>query len=114
MKKSALEKIKKSLFLQKKELESKSYQIEIDVDGDETDEIQGSLIATVNNQLSVRDREKLLMIELALKKMENGSFGLCEDCSEPISEKRLDINPYFISCISCAEQREIESKQRKK
>lgn len=113
-KKSFLEKTKKLLLQQKSELESKSYTNDIDIDGDETDEIQGNLIANLNNQLSTRDREKLHQIENALKKIENQSYGLCEECGEAIAEKRLEINPYFSTCIACAEQKEFESKQRKR
>lgn len=115
MLKKNIEKIKKSLLRQKSELQTKSYQQnDVDIDGDETDEIQANLIITVNNQLSSRDREKLLQIENALKKIEGNTYGLCEECGDAIAEKRLEINPYFSTCISCAEQKEIENKQRRR
>lgn len=115
LKKSTLEKIKSSLVRQKSELQTKSYQQnDIDIDGDETDEIQANLIINVNNQLSSRDKEKLLQIENALKKIEGKTYGLCEECGDVIAEKRLEINPYFSTCISCAEQKEIENKQRRR
>jgi DnaK suppressor protein len=111
LKKSFLEKLKKSLLEQKKQLQAKSYNDVIDFEGDEIDEIQGKLIANVSDQLSSRDRQKLLQIEIALKKIADKSFGVCEDCDDPIAEKRLEINPYFATCISCAEQRELERKK---
>jgi len=115
MKKSFIEKIKRSLLEQKSELKSKSYhQNDIDLDGDEVDEIQGVLIALVNNKLSTRDLEKIRKIDNALHKIENKSFGICEECEESIAEKRLEINPYFSTCISCAERIEFEDKQRKR
>jgi DnaK suppressor protein len=115
MKKSFLEKIKRSLIEQKTELQSKSYhKDDIDIDGDEVDEIQGGLIALVNNKLSTRDLEKLRKIENALQKIDNKSFGICEECEEQIAEKRLEINPYFSTCIACAERIEFEDKQRKR
>lgn len=114
MKKNFLEKIKKILLTQKLEFESINYSNDIDIEGDETDEIQGILIANVNNQLLSRNREKILQIENALKKIENGSFGLCEECEEQIAEKRLEINPYFSNCIACAEQKEFENKQKRR
>jgi DnaK suppressor protein len=114
LKKSFLDRTKKILLEQKKILQSKSYNFDIDMDGDEIDEIQGSLIVNVNNQLSFRDQEKLAQIEIALKKIANRSFGLCEECEEPIAEKRLEVNPYFPTCISCAEQHELESKLKRK
>lgn len=114
LKKSFLEKIKKTLLEQRDQLQSKNYADDIDIEGDETDEIQGKLIANVNSQLSSRDKEKLLQIDNALRKMESGSFGACEDCGELIAGKRLEINPYFSTCISCAEQKEFESRQRRR
>lgn len=114
MKKSVKEKLINKLMEEKKELESKTYSHEVDVDGDETDEIQGSLLNHISSQLSSRDAQKLRQIDSALKRIEENTFGLCEDCEEEISEKRLEVNPYFSTCIGCAEQREFEDKQRKR
>ena len=33
-------------------------------------------------------------------------YGLCEDCSEPIKRRRLELMPWVTLCIRCAEQRE--------
>lgn len=33
-------------------------------------------------------------------------YGLCEDCSEPIKRRRLELMPWVTRCIRCAEQRE--------
>jgi DnaK suppressor protein len=115
MLKKNIEKIRVSLLRQKDELQLKSYrQDDVDVEGDEIDEIQANLIINVNNQLSSRDKDKLRQIEKALKKIESNSFGICEECEETIAEKRLEINPYFSTCISCAELREIENKQMRR
>jgi DnaK suppressor protein len=115
MLKKNIEKIKNNLLHQKDELQSKTYrQDDIDIDGDEIDEIQANLIINVNNQLSSRDKEKLKQIENALKKIEGNTFGVCEECGEMIAEKRLEINPYFSTCISCAELKEIEDKQKRR
>lgn len=113
IKKKILEKIKKSLLLEKEELINKKYSTEVDVDGDEIDEIQGSLIASISSQLSTRDAQKLKQINFALKKIDDDIYGVCEDCQELISEKRLEVNPYFSTCISCAEQREMDLKRKR-
>jgi DnaK suppressor protein len=42
----------------------------------------------------------------ALEKMDNNEYGLCDDCGDEIPEKRLSINPYFLTCVGCAEERE--------
>ena len=105
--KKVLEKIKETLLAQKLELQSKSYHTEVDVDGDETDEIQGKILANINKQLSSRDQEKIRRIDIALQKINNDTFGICEECDEMIADKRLEVNPYCITCISCAEKLEI-------
>lgn len=105
--KKSLEKIKEILLTQKTELQSKSYHSDVDVDGDETDEIQGKILAAINSRLSFRDKEKIKRIDVALQKIEDRTFGICEECGDAIFEKRLEVNPYCITCISCAEKLEI-------
>src|SRR4051812_22286762 len=109
MKKSALEKIKKSLVEEREVILARNHSSEVDIDGDETDEIQGNIIATVTQQLSSRDAFKLVKIDSALKKIDENNFGLCDDCGDEIAEKRLEFNPHFSNCISCAEQAEMDT-----
>jgi DnaK suppressor protein len=114
-KKNFLTKIKELLLSQKKEILSQVSQEDvIDTDGDETDVIQGNILAEMSNRLNTRASTKLKQIENALAKIEDKTYGLCQDCGEAIPEKRLLINPHFQTCISCAEDREIEEKQRKR
>lgn len=59
-------------------------------------------------------REDLQKIDEAIRKLEEGTYGICEDCGEEISEKRLKILPYAIYCIDCKEKREkMEEMERK-
>jgi len=60
----------------------------------------------------LRDREKFLLkkIEKALLRIEDGSFGICERCDEPISPKRLDARPVTTLCIRCKEEQEKKEK----
>jgi DnaK suppressor protein len=112
MRKTVIEKIKKSLINQKNLLLSKPHRDnEIDVDGDETDEIQGNILVALISQLNYRDTEKMKKIENALTKIQNNTFGFCEECSDQINEKRLETNPYFTLCISCAEEQEMIAKR---
>ena len=115
MNKSFLKKVKDLLLDQKSEiLKQVDQEVIVDTDGDETDEVQGNMLIELNNQLNARNSIKLDRIENALKRIEDGSYGLCQDCGESIPEKRLLSNPYFQTCVSCAEEREAEEKQRKK
>jgi len=59
-------------------------------------------------------REDLQKIDEAIRKIDEGTYGLCEDCGEEISEERLKILPYAIYCIDCKESREhIEEMERR-
>jgi DnaK suppressor protein len=56
-------------------------------------------------QLSTH-RENLQKIDEALRKVDEGTYGICEDCGEEISDKRLKILPFAIYCTDCQENRE--------
>ena len=45
-------------------------------------------------------------IDQALVRLENGEYGYCATCGEPISEKRLNALPWARECVECASQRE--------
>jgi|SRR5277367_4293017 len=114
MNKSFLVKVKELLLEERGEILKQSNQdIDIDTEGDETDEIQGQILIGISSQLNGRNSAKLIQIDGALKRIEEGTYGLCQDCENPIVEKRLLHNPYFLTCVSCAEEREAEEKQRK-
>lgn len=111
-------KIKKfsKLFLQKKEqilasVKNTSLQEDLDICGDETDAAQGKAIFDMVDALTARDKSAIIRIDNALRKIEKGTFGICEECCEPISEKRLMAIPDCPSCISCAELAEATRKQ---
>jgi DnaK suppressor protein len=63
-------------------------------------------------QFRLRGREKTFLkkIEIALKKIEEGTFGICESCEEPISMKRLEARPETTLCIRCKEDQERTEK----
>lgn len=63
-------------------------------------------------QLSTH-RETLIKIDIALQKIGDGSYGLCEDCGDAISEERLKIMPFAIFCRDCQERKEIMEKLEK-
>jgi DnaK suppressor protein len=115
MNKTFLKKVKDLLLEQKRELLKQAVKtVEVDTEGDETDEIQGNILIELTNQLNSRNSEKLQQIDSALSRIEDKSYGLCQDCEEPIPEKRLLSNPHFQTCVTCAEEREAEEKQRKR
>ena len=57
-------------------------------------------------QLSTH-RETLIKIDTALRKLGEGTYGICEECGEEISEERLKIMPFAIYCRDDQEKKEI-------
>lgn len=51
-------------------------------------------------------KETLNKIDEALRKMNEGTYGICEDCGAEISEARLSVIPFAIHCVDCKEKRE--------
>jgi RNA polymerase-binding transcription factor DksA len=52
------------------------------------------------------EEDTLTAIESALERVEEGAFGICEECTGPIAKSRLQAIPYTPLCIKCATQRE--------
>jgi DnaK suppressor protein len=63
-------------------------------------------------QFRLRGREKTFLekIDRALQKIEAGEFGICEECNEEISVKRLEARPETSLCIRCKEDQERQEK----
>lgn len=47
-------------------------------------------------------RREVLQIDHAINLMEQGKYGVCQFCHEPISQKRLEALPFTNLCIKCA------------
>ena len=69
--------------------------------GDEIDSASQNVEKEMLFELN--DNEKLILdaIESALRRIEKGSFGLCESCRQKITEKRLKAIPWVRYCIDC-------------
>ena len=52
--------------------------------------------------------ESLEEIGAAVRRIDEGTYGLCEECGQPIASKRLDVLPYTRYCISCAEEVQVK------
>lgn len=67
-------------------------------------------VVDISEDLSLRrldsHRQLLLDIDESLRKIQEGTYGICEECGEEISEKRLNVIPTATLCIDCKENRE--------
>ena len=53
-------------------------------------------------ELRRRQENQLLRIKNALKRMDQGQYGLCGKCKKPIAEERLEASPDVVMCVRCA------------
>jgi DnaK suppressor protein len=63
------------------------------------DAMQGQAMA---QEAERRRIQRLHLIEAALRRIEEGDYGLCVECDEEIAPKRLDLDPAVATCIRCA------------
>jgi DnaK suppressor protein len=84
----------------------------LDVDDlpDEMDLASSEYLQSFQFRLRGREKTFLKKIDVALKKIEEGTFGICEQCEEPISMKRLEARPETTLCIRCKEDQERTEK----
>lgn len=66
-----------------------------------------------NFTLRIRDRERKLLVKVreAIKRIDSGSFGVCEGCGGEIEEKRLIARPMTTMCIDCKTVAEEEEQK---
>jgi RNA polymerase-binding protein DksA len=68
--------------------------------------------ATLDREIDLTLEENTLatiaQIDRALSKLENGSYGLCDQCGKPIAEERLEAVPFATLCIECKRREERE------
>jgi DnaK suppressor protein len=103
-----IESIKKELLDRKKELEETLTRMSREKITDDQVQDPGdqALTSTLESlKLSFQDTEieEINRIDKALEKIEDGTYGICTDCQEPISEKRLKSYPNAARCLMCQE-----------
>ena len=77
---------------------------------DEMDLASSEYIQSFEFRLRGREKSLLSKLDLALKKITDGTFGICEICEEPIGKKRLEARPETTLCIKCKEDQEREER----
>lgn len=54
---------------------------------------QGAVLETISDQRS--------QVEAALARLDNGTYGTCVDCGQPLDEERLEARPEAARCMPC-------------
>ena len=76
---------------------------------------RASLESNRNFTLRIRDRERKLIgkIKEALGRIDDGSYGKCEECGESIGRERLEARPVTTLCIDCKSMQEVQERKLK-
>jgi DnaK suppressor protein len=117
---AANERIKgiRKVLIQERQVILKEAKTEIGnfVKGDEKQLVEAALddgdwsVVDVNEDIILQKlhyhKLKLNKIDEALRKLNEGSYGICDDCGIEISDARLKVLPFAVHCVECKEKRE--------
>lgn len=105
--KKELEAIKNDLLKRKEELDSELAELYSQKVTDEVqdlgDQASSSSLETLKISLQDAELEEYNRILKAIEMIDEGTYGMCYDCSQPISEKRLKLYPNATRCLVCQE-----------
>ena len=96
---SRKEQITKNIFgVQEEITQAKSLEL-----NDEGDHAVANNNTIVESAIVSQQEEELKEINVALAKIANGEYGICEMCEDPIGFQRLKVKPHATYCIDCRE-----------
>ncbi len=107
--KKRLEEKKKEIIDQLSEIYNESKEVDPGIAQDIGDKAESSYTKEFLLSLSDVERDQLLMIDDALKRIKECSYGICQMCNKKISIKRINAVPWTSHCINCQEKAEEES-----
>jgi DnaK suppressor protein len=108
---SELQTLKESLLFQKSAILNKTHEFKHEQSSMEnvSEDVEAASLDVSNNisiHLHERDRNALYMIERALGKIDDQTYGQCESCAQHIGARRLQARPFTALCIECMEEKE--------
>ncbi|MEO1927825.1 MAG: RNA polymerase-binding protein DksA [Nautiliaceae bacterium] len=111
------EMFKEMLLIRKAELEKILFNLSTEISdinkceiNDDADFAAASMDSSRDFQIYLNQKKELEEINEALKKIKEGTYGICEMCEDEIQEERLKIKPHAKYCIICREILEKEGK----
>jgi DnaK suppressor protein len=116
MEKEQLEKFRAQLLFKKQEILTDAGKTMSEMTDQTTNVPDPNDRATLESgrsfELRIRDRERRLLskIDEAIARIDDGSYGVCEDCGEEIGLKRLEARPVTTLCIDCKTLQETREK----
>ena len=118
MEKAFVEKMKEKLIEQKNTIlgslaaQNEDYKkiVEGGESGDEVDVASDVVDGRLLESLGAQDSNRLQMINNALDRIKQGTYGRCLVCKEEIPEERLEAIPYAFMCINCQSRTERQNR----
>lgn len=87
----------------------------VTIDSDDVPDIvdlaTSDLSMNLNVEIKERERQLVGKIDYALSKIEDGTFGVCDECGESIDTARIRVRPVTTLCIKCKEEQEAQEKR---
>ena len=112
MKKVTMNKFRKLFEAQRKSIlfndriVREDFSVSTDDRFDEIDQAQTDIEQSMRMRLCNREALYLKKVDEALKRIEEGTFGECDECGEDIELRRLEARPTATLCVSCKEEQE--------
>ncbi|MEN3950112.1 TraR/DksA family transcriptional regulator [Iodidimonas sp. SYSU 1G8] len=78
------------------------HDLRLPLDPDFAEQATDMESAEANQALEESSRAEIVQIRAALARIEEGEYGICTTCGDPIAEARLQALPYTPQCIECA------------
>lgn len=105
-----LDAVRERLLEQRREI-TDMYEHDVRAGKEAADEQTDDIVDRANNSynrelmfsLSDAERNTLLLVEEALKRLDEGAYGTCKSCGNPIGVARLEAVPWARYCIKCQE-----------
>jgi DnaK suppressor protein len=100
-----------SLVGESKDLVSGMHEAAKDTFADPTDRALLESNRNFNLRISDRERKLITKVQEAIRRVDDGTFGTCEECGDDIGAARLRARPVTTLCIDCKEDQERKEKR---
>ena len=107
---SQLESIRSELLGDVEKLNQSVKESEIGQIADISDDAARAYNLELEGELGEQEWKKLKQVDLAIKKIAEGEYGICTQCESAIPEARLEVVPYTEFCTQCLSEMEKNSK----
>jgi DnaK suppressor protein len=97
---------RRDLFRQAAQTEEDLLWLETDVEPEAMERGQTETMVRLLDRLDEREKKEIEAIDLAITRIETGSYGRCQGCGKDIPVARLQVMPTATTCLPCGEARE--------